>query len=600
MKAGLKTFAVAALGFFAATAFGDTVLMQDEDWTGQEATKLTGKIDLNGHTLTVSTLVGTCTITNGTPMERYERLEYIESTGTQYIDTGVTPTASTKIRLEFGNFSLAADRTSSALFSAGEWGRTHCMLGMIGYNGRLMFNGADNYYFDDCGTTKLPGRYTFTLNETKGVVSLAQEGGVTTTLSSCDTTVKNVVGIRLFACPLATLYPSKYKLYSMQIRTGEGVLQRDFVPVRRVRDGAVGLLDLANFGLNEFYVRQGTGEFTAGAVTGAITGGGELHVNVGSGKTVENTTVALTGSLKFVKEGEGTFVSINAPQTYTGGTDVRGGTVRLGGSSYLGAAYAPITVYEGAVLDIGEGGNRKWMRPVLAGGTLVNSGVGVASTAEQNSVIVLTDDSFINFTQNGGMVGSGYSETTLDLGGHELDLTVASGRSFWLLNATVTVGRVKFSGEGTLAITSSSNGKATSLRAAAADFDLAGKVTVAVPAEVHDWTVRPGATVSGDGTITVNGTFRPDGDSTAKYTLQGGATLDLGGKTAAWACGALAFANGATITVVPPSRSEKIIDWMGHAPDGSVTFRLPDGVKGLLVVKDDGLYFYRGLIITFM
>ena len=54
---------------------------------------------------------------------------------------------------------------------------------------------------------------------------------------------------------------------------------------------------------------------------------GELHLNVPSGKTVNNSTVSLTGKFKLVKEGEGAYIAAKASQTYSGGTELRGGSI---------------------------------------------------------------------------------------------------------------------------------------------------------------------------------------------------------------------------------------------------------------------------------
>ena len=173
--------------------------------------------------------------------------------------------------------------------------------------------------------------------------------------------------------------------------------------------------------------------------------------------------------------------------------------------------------------------------------------------------------------------------------------TVASGKSFFFYNADVSAGLFKLSGRGALAIDK------TSLRAAA-DFDIASKVTVAVPAEVHDWTVREGATVSGSGTISVNGTFSPIVDTAAKYALQDGATLDLADRTGVWNVGSATFASGATITIDLGARTDagdhgKIVSWT--AAPANVTFKLAKGIPGRLEVTGEGIFLRRGLIITF-
>ena len=70
-----------------------------------------------------------------------------------------------------------------------------------------------------------------------------------------------------------------------------------------------------------------------GTITDTTTGG-ELHVDVASGETVENSSVAFAGQMKLVKDGAGTFVASKGGQTYVGGSVVSNGTVRLGINSY--------------------------------------------------------------------------------------------------------------------------------------------------------------------------------------------------------------------------------------------------------------------------
>ena len=88
-----------------------------------------------------------------------------------------------------------------------------------------------------------------------------------------------------------------------------------------------------------------------GTITDTTTGG-ELHVDIASGETVENSSVAFTGQMKLVKDGTGTFVAAKGGQTYVGGTVVSNGTVRLATSSYpVGPKDSLVTVCAGATFD---------------------------------------------------------------------------------------------------------------------------------------------------------------------------------------------------------------------------------------------------------
>ncbi|MBQ6142674.1 MAG: hypothetical protein IJI54_15465, partial [Kiritimatiellae bacterium] len=81
--------------------------------------------------------------------------------------------------------------------------------------------------------------------------------------------------------------------------------------------------------------------------------GGELHVDVPAGTTNANASVAFKGSLKLVKDGDGTFVAACESQTYTGETEVADGTLTLGTNKYpLGAKNASVKICAGAVYDM--------------------------------------------------------------------------------------------------------------------------------------------------------------------------------------------------------------------------------------------------------
>ena len=90
----------------------------------------------------------------------------------------------------------------------------------------------------------------------------------------------------------------------------------------------------------------------AGTITSSAAGG-ELHIDVSEGSFVANPSVAFTGSLRLVKDGAGTFTAAREGQSYTGGTEVAEGTLRLGTNKFpLGAKNASVKICEGAVYDM--------------------------------------------------------------------------------------------------------------------------------------------------------------------------------------------------------------------------------------------------------
>ena len=176
---------------------------------------------------------------------------------------------------------------------------------------------------------------------------------------------------------------------------------------------------------------------------------GELHLDIDADAVVSNRTVALEGSVKLVKEGEGTFVALRENQGYVGGTDVDAGTLRAGAdgaSAPLGATNgssaspcSTVTVSTGGVFDIGGLGGWSNYPIVLNGGKLVcNSGAGVTDTFRN---ISQTAASSIEIS-SAFVMGDGTGGGALDLGGCELDVNLISGGSWTIALPVVSNGKL--------------------------------------------------------------------------------------------------------------------------------------------------------------
>ena len=117
---------------------------------------------------------------------------------------------------------------------------------------------------------------------------------------------------------------------------------------------------------------------------------GTLRWAVESG-TCLNDKTTLSGNLKFRKEGEGTFVAAKTGLTYTGGTDVAEGTVRVGSSGTGHFGTGPVVVPSGTTYDV-YGNDSSSVNLILAGGTLQNS---ATSGATLPKFLTLTADSHV-------------------------------------------------------------------------------------------------------------------------------------------------------------------------------------------------------------
>lgn len=179
----------------------------------------------------------------------YTQIEYLQSSGTQYIDTGFKPNQNTRVDAEVETtdagipYFFWGARTSSETVN-------FCLL-RVGSGVRA-----------DYGESKLK----VTSTPSAGKVSVSQNKNVCTYGSAAVTNTASTFAsqypLYLFAANTGGTagYFGRHKLYNCKIYNG-GTLIRNFVPARNGA-GAVGLYDTVN---GIFYTNAGTGTFVAGA-----------------------------------------------------------------------------------------------------------------------------------------------------------------------------------------------------------------------------------------------------------------------------------------------------------------------------------------------
>ena len=187
----------------------------------------------------------------------YKRLEYIQSTGTQYIDTLVNIEANKPITLR-----VVCDCSFNNAGVGNGVGTT--------ISGNIFYFGTYN------------GTYCYGLGTVDGVTSVAADterrihdlDAVGKKLTISDKL--SLTGLS-FATPTASRtfwlpqWGQGIKLYSCQIYDN-GTLVRDFIPCQTT-DGTIGLWDDVNSG---FYGNAGTGTFTAGPVIAIAADASEI------------------------------------------------------------------------------------------------------------------------------------------------------------------------------------------------------------------------------------------------------------------------------------------------------------------------------------
>lgn len=205
----------------------------------------------------------------GGVVEEYQRVEYIEATGTQYIDSGYKPTSEVlKYDLEYAitsstcNFSIMGNNDDTdKYFGIQFWGNKF----YIGTSRGLLYNSWTQNQ-----------KYHKIVEANNGTLTVTTDG-VGESTSYVSSLYKNS-SIGLFACKGDTKVESygHARIYYSKIYDNN-ILVRDFVPVVRSRDGVAGLYDMVG---HKFYANAGSGSFKTGGVIPADKGmsnGATMH-----------------------------------------------------------------------------------------------------------------------------------------------------------------------------------------------------------------------------------------------------------------------------------------------------------------------------------
>lgn len=182
----------------------------------------------------------------------YTPLEYIEGTGTQYINTGITPTQDTSFA-----FGVYMNEITGA-----------CIIGCIVSNDNndyRIFNYSGQIYWDMQSSRLIGSASSFLASEYIDFEignNYVKKNGTTVLTGS---TVSSFTG----DCPIQILRDNptgastcaKGRIYYLKIYNS-GTLVRNMIPCKN-SSGAVGMYDTVE---KKFYANNGTGTFTAGPV----------------------------------------------------------------------------------------------------------------------------------------------------------------------------------------------------------------------------------------------------------------------------------------------------------------------------------------------
>jgi hypothetical protein len=354
----------------------------------------------------------------------------------------------------------------------------------------------------------------------------------------------------------------------------------------------------------------------------------ELHFNIPGGVIFNNNKVcfgrsdALYDNIKFVKEGNGTYVA-SIGQAYKGGTEVVSGTIKPTGSG-TADQFGPrpdvkIEIGPDGAFDINGQLDYNSYQFVLNGGKIINTG---SDNTENQGIIrkisLMADSSFV-LPKSSGIIGHSYADTSLDLAGHKLSVYIGSEKAFFLINSTITGGTVELrndSENGGLQTGRKDRADANKMiNAKEVDFKVGCALSLYAPLSVRNYEALYGYNSNaGNAALDVYGTFTPSShDYFRGCTMMDGSTIDLSLRETALPLVSaftnessdrtLKFADGATVYVAlgekKLSDDGKVISW-DEKPANIRTVKFvgaPGDSKGVYIAKDDGLYRSTGLMI---
>lgn len=191
----------------------------------------------------------------------YVQIDYIESTGTQYINTSFTPKGSSRIVMDCELTDVS--KTSCFFCARNRASSTDSMS-----NTSFLINGQyrrDYYGTSKSTTASYAANQRFIVDANKETVTYGSDYTLSFTSTStsspmpCILMASAALGTTSGSVSSLANYASM-KLYSCQIYDN-GILVRDFVPCK-TDSGELGLYDNVN---GRFYANAGTGTFIAGA-----------------------------------------------------------------------------------------------------------------------------------------------------------------------------------------------------------------------------------------------------------------------------------------------------------------------------------------------
>ena len=204
----------------------------------------------------------------------YQEVEYLKSSGTQYINTGIIPTVHTGVKVR-GHFTSVQNENNIILGASDQTafanGKPYSIdsfpNGVYFPFGGFVGDSTDTLTITQIANTQ----YEYTLNYMDS--GKASVDTLQMTLPTRTSMTSKALYLFCLNGNGTAGYYSHFALEYLQITQGESVIH-DYVPCYRKADNVAGLYDLVT---GTFYTNAGTGSFTVGANVG-----GNIEITTGS------------------------------------------------------------------------------------------------------------------------------------------------------------------------------------------------------------------------------------------------------------------------------------------------------------------------------
>lgn len=181
--------------------------------------------------------------------EGYTQLEYIQSSGTQWIDTGFKPNQNTRVLADCDLMSGVYPTAFGAWSSSS--GAKYILLSLSDTVARHYYN-----LIETDKNVTIKGRHMLDMNKNKLIVDNVE---IVTVAASTFSVSQSLYLFTFHGGETNENFKTNAKYYSCKIYDND-TLVRDFIPCKNA-DGVIGMYDVVN---SQFYQNAGIGVFTAG------------------------------------------------------------------------------------------------------------------------------------------------------------------------------------------------------------------------------------------------------------------------------------------------------------------------------------------------